>query len=143
VVICRILCDENSRVSTENRALLISIWHMYGRVTEVCALRETQLSYNGAAKCVELQLMRTKTRSRGENIKSLFLHKLSWISCPYHATGSHLLLNPSRACEDGLAPYLFSTATLSPAKNVNALLKRLKPELQKPAQDSQGLLHLL
>jgi len=98
--ICRILCDENSSVSTENRALLISIWHMYGRVTEVCALRETQLSYNGAAKCVELQLMRTKTRSRGEYIKSLFLHKLSWISCPYHATGSHLLLNPSRACED-------------------------------------------
>jgi len=45
---------------------------MYGRVTEVCALRETQLSYNGAAKCVELQLMRTKTRSRGENISHYF-----------------------------------------------------------------------
>jgi integrase len=82
----------NSYKSLQNRALVILMWHLLGRASEVTYIRFKDIAFDSENHCLNIYMQRTKGVHIGKRTPfAIFLHRDSWKSCPIHALSSQFL----------------------------------------------------
>jgi len=122
-----ILFKQSTFAGMQSRAALILQWQTLGRVSEVFALKLSDITYckeinaNNRALMVNVNRMKVSARNK----LRLFIHKTNPFACPLHAMASYILV--ARISND-LFPDIDSDGA---ARITNAMLKSLREALAR------------
>jgi hypothetical protein len=141
-----------SAVGVENAALLSLDTTLLGRISEIAALRWTNISYHPEYKCLIVTLLRTKGNKSGrvQNL-SVFPSLSDYASCTIFCLAAHAMCTNTAPTEDdedgelpeGVGPHIFTEgrADKKLGAYLNSILKRFGEKFN--LRLSSSLVHAL
>ena len=140
LIMATILFQQNNYKSNHNRALLIYLWQLLGRVMELTLSKHSDVSYSSRSITIGMLIRRIKTGG-DEQVLNIFMHRNKFLMCPIHSLAVMYALS---GCVTDKIFYLLPTK--EPSAYVNNLLRQLEDvyleELEgasRPHPDDDGL----
>jgi hypothetical protein len=136
----RLLCEYEFKLGTRKglwvRCYMTVMWTTLGRAAEVSKLTLSNLDYDWANHCLVANLIRTKGAkvSRISGL-GLFIRRDTWMHCPVHTIGSHLMQHPMLESESQHGYWFPDLANKNVSTLINNELKAFRNSL--PADEAQ------